>query len=58
MNRLHVAQMVDAMRFALVGEAVGSPRVGLAGVRVPDMGGEELEDAAGGRQLFGWFSGG
>ncbi len=30
------------------GEAGCSPGVGFAGVRVPDMGGEELDDAAGG----------
>ena len=32
---------------APVGEAGRGLRVGLAGVRVPDMGGEELHDAAG-----------
>ena len=36
------------MRLAPGGEAGRGLRVGLAGVRVPDMGGEELEDAAGG----------
>ena len=47
-HRLDVAQMGDAMRAAPIGEAGRGLRVGLAGVRVSDMGGEELEGAAGG----------
>ena len=50
-NRLDLAQMVDAMRVAPGGEAGRGLRVGLAGVRVPDMGGEELDDAAGGARI-------
>ena len=43
---IYVAQMGDAVPLRLGGEAGCSPGVGLAGVRVPDMGGEELDDAA------------
>ena len=50
-HRLDVAQMGDAIRVAPGGEAGRGLRVGLAGVRVPDMGGEELEDAAGGTRV-------
>ena len=46
-NRLDVAQMGNAMHVAPGGEAGRGLRVGLAGVRVPDMGGEELDDASG-----------
>ena len=44
---LNVAEMVDAVRLRPGGEAGCGTSVGLAGVRVPDMGGEELDDAPG-----------
>ena len=37
---------VDRLDLAQLGEAGCSPGVGFAGVRVTDMGGEELDDAA------------
>ena len=40
------AQMGDAVALRPGGEAGRGPGVGAAGVRVPDMGGEELDDAA------------
>ena len=40
------AQMGDAVGLRPGGEAGRGPGVGLAGLRVPDMGGEELDDAA------------
>ena len=52
-HRLDVAQMADAMRAAPVGEAGRGLRVGLARVRIPDMGGEELQDAACGPGIGG-----
>ena len=45
-DRLDLAQVGDATPLRLGGEAACSPGVGFAGVRVPDMGGEELDDAA------------
>ena len=41
-----LAQMGDAVGLRPGGEAGRGPGVGAAGVRVPDMGGEELDDAA------------
>ena len=45
-DRLDLAQVGDATPLRPGGEAACSPGVGFAGVRVPDMGGEELDDAA------------
>ena len=46
-----VAEMGDADGVRPSGEAADGGGVGLAGVRVPDVGGEELEDALGGGSL-------
>ena len=45
-DRLDLAQVGDATPLRAGGESGGGPGVGFAGVRVPDMGGEELHDAA------------
>ena len=45
-DRLDAAQMSDAVPLRPGGEPGVGPGVGFAGVRVPDMGGEELHDAA------------
>ena len=47
MEWLDVAEMGDADGVRPSGEAADGGGVGLAGVRVPDVGGEELEDRAG-----------
>ena len=46
-----VAEMGDADGVRPSGEAADGGGVGLAGVRVPDVGGEELEDALGGGRV-------
>ena len=48
MEWFDVAEMGDADGVRPSGEAADGGGVGLAGVRVPDVGGEELEDALGG----------
>ena len=45
-DRHDVAQMGDAVPLTPGGEAACGPDVGFPGVRVADMGGEELDDAA------------
>ena len=45
------AQMGDVAGFRPGGEAGGGPVVGAVGVRVPDMGGEELDDGPGARGI-------
>ena len=47
-DRTDVAKMGDAAELAPGGEPACGPGVGFAGVRVPDMGGEELDDEADG----------
>ena len=44
-DRLDLAQMGDAVPLRPGGEPGRGPGVGVAGVWVPDMGGEELDDA-------------
>ena len=44
-NRLHVAEMFEAARFAPCGEVAGGPGVGFPCIGVPDIGGEEFKDA-------------
>ena len=51
MEGFDVAEMGDADGLRPSGEAAGGGGVGLAGVRVPDVGGEELEDALGGGRV-------
>ena len=48
-----VAEMGDADGVRPSGEAADGGGVGLASVRVPDVGGEELEDALGGGRAGG-----
>ncbi len=44
-DRLHVAEMIEAAGFAPEGEVAGGLCVGLPGVRVADIGSEEFKDA-------------
>ena len=48
---LHVAEMAEASRLAPGGECGRRLAVGFARMRIPDIGGEELEDAFRGRRV-------
>ena len=44
-NRLHVAELMEAAGFEPCGEVPSGPRVGFPGIGGPDIGGEEFKDA-------------
>ena len=44
-DRLHVAEMIEAAAFAPCGEVAGGPSIGFPGVGISDIGGEEFKDA-------------
>ena len=45
MDRLHAAEMIEAAMLAPGGEVAGGLRVGFPCIGVPDIGGEEFNDA-------------
>ena len=45
LDRLHVAEMIEAAAFAPCGEVAGGPSIGFPGVGISDIGGEEFKDA-------------
>ena len=53
MHGLHGAELVEAVGLAPGGEVGGGLGVGFPGVGVSDVGGEEFEDALGGRRVRG-----